>query len=170
MTTRIHPLPGNPSVWALCAAALAALAPTPAQAKNTIVLRANVVRSCNLGALPMMFGTVSIINPNAIAQAALIIDCTPNTTFTITMDDGLHIKNGQRRMANPVGRGIREYLDYELYRNAGRTLRWGGTAATGITQTAPASGRVVLTAYGRTNGRRSIASPYEDLVTVTIAF
>lgn len=136
-----------------------------------MALNANVVRSCNLGALPMMFGTVSIVNPQADAQAALIIDCTPNTTFTVTMDDGLHVKNGKRRMSSaPFGNGVREHLEYEVYRNAGRTQRWGGTAATGITQTAPANGKVTLIAYGQADGKRAVAAPYEDIITVTITF
>jgi spore coat protein U-like protein len=135
-----------------------------------MILNANVTRSCNLGALPMMFGTVSIVNPQADAQAALIIDCTPNTTFTVTMDDGLNVRNGKRRMHNPAGNGNREYLEYEVYRNAGRTQRWGSTAATGITQTAPVNGKVTLIAYGRADGKRSVAGPYEDIITVTIAF
>lgn len=151
--------------------ALAALAPAPAWAKNTMVLNANVVRSCNIGALPMMFGTVTIINPNANAQAALIIDCTPNTTFTVTMDDGLHVKQGKRRMSSaPAGNGVREYLEYEVYRNAGRTQRWGATPATGITQTAPATGRVTLVAYGQADGKRAVAAPYQDTITVTLTF
>lgn len=162
---RYRPLLGFPT------AALAALAPTPAWAKSTMRLDVNVVRSCNIGALPMMFGTVSIVNPSATAQAALIIDCTPNTTFTVTMDDGLHLKNGERRMSSaPAGNGVREYLPYEVYRNAARTLRWGGTAATGITQTAPASGKVTLTAYGRADGKRAVAAPYQDTITVTLTF
>lgn len=147
------------------------LTPGPAWAQETIVLRADVVRSCHLGALPMMFGTVSIINPQANAQTALIIDCTPNTTFTVTMDDGLHAKNGKRRMSSaPFGNGVREFLEYEIYRNAARTLRWGSTPATGITQTAPADGKVTLTAYGHADGKRAVSAPYEDIVTVTIIF
>lgn len=135
-----------------------------------MTLRANVTRSCNLGALPLMFGTVSLVNPVANAQTTLIIDCTPNTAFTVTMDDGLNAKNGARRMANALANGVREYLEYEVYRDAARSQRWGATAAAGISRTAPADGRVVLTAYGRVDGKRTIASRYEDIITVTISF
>ncbi|WP_133364691.1 spore coat U domain-containing protein [Qipengyuania sediminis] len=152
------------------AALLAALPAVPAAARNTMVLNAQVVRSCNLGALPMMFGTVSIVNPTGTAQSALIVDCTPGTTFTVTMDNGLHFRAGSRRMANPAGNGNRQFIDYEIFRNAARTQRWGATAATGITTIAPADGKVTLIAYGRADGRRSIASAYEDTVTVTISF
>lgn len=135
-----------------------------------MVVNTSVQRYCQLGALPMMFGTVTIANPSSVAQAALIIDCTPNTTFTVTMDDGLNFKNGKRRMSNPAANGVREYLEYEVYRNAARTQRWGATAATGITRTAPANGKVTLTAYGRADGKRSAASSYQDIITVTLTF
>lgn len=118
----------------------------------------------------MMFGTVSINNPQADAQTNVIIDCNPNVPFVVTINEGLHAKNGQRRMESPGAKGVREYLDYEIYRNAARTLRWGGTAATGVSQTAPASGRVVLIAYGSTNGKKAVASAYQDTVTVTVTF
>lgn len=154
----------------LLAAALFASAPVPAWAQRTITINANVARNCQLLAQPMMFGTVSILNPLSDATAALFVDCTPGTTFTVTMDNGLHYQAGDRRMENPLAAGARRYLNYEIYRNAGRTQRWGGTAVTGITQTAPANGKVTLTAYGRVDDRRSAAGAYQDTVTVTITF
>ncbi len=149
---------------------LAALLPAPVLAQQTMDIRATVVRNCRIDALPMMFGTVSLVNPLADATAALFVECTPGTSFTVTLDDGLNFKNGSRRMENPLANGARRFLEYEVYRNAGRTLRWGGTAATGITQVAPTNGKVTLTAYGRVDGRRAAASPYEDTIAVTIAF
>lgn len=133
-------------------------------------MNATVVRNCNLFALPMMFGMVSVNNPRADATAAMNIDCTPGTTFTVTLDNGLHFLAGARRMENPLANPSRSYLDYEIYRNAARTQRWGGTPATGITQTAPANGKVTLTAYGRVDDKKSAAGAYQDTITVTIAF
>lgn len=154
----------------LLIAALLCAAPAPGWAQQTVTINATVVRNCQLLALPMMFGTVSILNPLSDATAAMFVDCTPGTTFTVTMDNGLHFQAGDRRMENPLANGARRYLNYEIYRNAGRTQRWGGTAATGITQTTPANGKVTLTAYGRVDDRRSAAGAYEDTVTVTITF
>lgn len=86
------------------------------------------------------------------------------------MDNGLNFNAGERRMQNSGANGVREYLPYEIYRDAGRTQRWGATAATGLSGTAPANGRVTLTAYGRADGKKSVTGPYEDTVTVTITF
>lgn len=128
------------------------------------------MRSCHVVALPMMFGTVALRNPSADAQASVILFCTPGVAFTVTMNDGLFARGGQRRMENPGANGLREYLDYEIYRNAARTQRWGGTAAAGVSGVAPSGPQLVLTAYGRTNGRRSAAGAYTDTVTVTVSF
>jgi spore coat protein U-like protein len=141
-----------------------------AQATETLTIEATVPRSCNISALPMMFGTVALRNPRADAQASVIVQCTPGVAYTVTMNEGLHAAGTQRRMENPLANGSREYLDYEIYRDAARTQRWGGTAATGVSGVAPAAPQVVLTAYGRTAGRRSAAGAYNDLVTVTVSF
>jgi spore coat protein U-like protein len=157
---------GSRPYLAILAAALAA-APSVASAKPTMVIASDVQRSCHLGVLPMMFGTVSILFPNATTQTPVFIDCTPNTDFTVAMDNGLNF-NGQRRMRRVGGANL--YLTYEIYRNAARTQRWGSTVATSVSGTAPVGGKVTLYAYGRANGLFAMASPYEDLVTVTITF
>ena len=132
-----------------------------------MVLSANVVRSCNLAALPMMFGTVSILFPDASVQTPIYVDCTPNTTYTVAIDNGRNF-NGQRRMAR-IGPGLGTFLNYEIYSNAARTQRWGSTPAQVVTRVAPANGKTTLYAYGRTTGFIA-AGPFEDEVTITITF
>lgn len=149
------------------AAAAHLVAPSPASAKNTMVLNATVVRSCNLAALPMMFGTISILLPDATVQTPIFVDCTPNTTYTVAIDNGQNF-NGQRRMIR-TGAGWGTYLNYEIYSNAARTQRWGTTPAQVVTRVAPANGKTTLYAYGRTTGFIA-AGPFEDTVTITIAF
>lgn len=68
-------------------------------AQHTVTINATVVRSCHLLALPMMFGTVSIINPLSDATAAMFVDCTPVAPFTVNMDNGLHFQGGDRMTA-----------------------------------------------------------------------
>lgn len=149
------------------AAAMVGL-PCGASAQETMTINANVVRNCQLFALPLMFGTVSILFPNATAQTSIQVSCTPNTAFTVAIDDGLNYNGTQRRMAR-IGPGFGTYLNYEIYRNAARTQRWGSTAGQVVTGVAPASGQVTLTAYGRTTGFLA-SGPFEDTVTVTITF
>lgn len=149
------------------AAALVAL-PSGVSAKNTMTITAQVQRTCNFGVLPMMFGTVSILFPTATTQTPIQIDCTPDTAFTVALDNGQNY-NGQRRMAR-VGGGFGAFLPYEIYRDAARTQRWGATPATTVSGVAPANGKVTLYAYGRVAGWFAAASPYQDTVTITITF
>ena len=159
-------LTGKPAILAILAAALVA-APAPARADNSMTLRATVVRGCNVNALPMMFGTIAWFLPDATTQTSILVDCTPNTAFTVAIDNGENF-NGQRRMAR-IGAGVGTHLNYEIYRNAARTQRWGTTPAQVAGGGAPANGRVTLTAYGRATGFIG-AGPFQDTVTVTISF
>lgn len=159
---------GRKAVLVIAAAAAMAGLPSGASAQETMTINANVIRNCQLLAMPLMFGTVSILFPVANAQTSILVDCTPNTAFTVAIDDGLNFTGTQRRMAR-IGPGLGTYLNYEIYRNAARTQRWGSTAGQLVTGVAPANGKVTLTAYGRTQGFLA-AGPFEDTVTVTITF
>lgn len=132
-----------------------------------MAINATVVRSCSLAALPMMFGSINVFFPNATTQTSLFVDCTPNTAFTVAIDNGLNF-NGQRRMVR-IGPGFGRFLNYEIFRDAARSQRWGMTAAQVVTGVAPANGKVTLVAYGRANGFVA-AGPFEDTVTITITF
>lgn len=133
-----------------------------------MTLRAVVTRGCNVNALPMMFGTIAWFMPDAATQTSVLVDCTPNTAFTVAIDDGQNFNAGQRRMAR-TGPGVGSFLNYEIYRNAARTQRWGTALTQVATGVAPANGRVTLTAYGRATGF-IVSGPFQDTVTVTISF
>lgn len=166
MGTRAHPL-GSSALTALLAGAVAATS-APARADNTMTVRAVVTRGCNVNALPMMFGNIAWFMPNATTQTSILVDCTPNTAFSVAIDDGENFNAGQRRMRR-IGAGVGTYLNYEIYRNAARTQRWGTALAQVASGVTPADGRVTLTAYGRATGF-IVAGPFQDTVTVTITF
>lgn len=157
---------GISAIVTIMAAALAA-APVHAGPSDTMTIRGTVTRACHLIALPMTFGTIGVFLPTADTQTSVLIDCTPSTAYSVAFDDGDNF-NGQRRMAR-TGAGFGTYLNYEIYRNAARTQRWGRTAAEVVSGVAPANGKVTLTAYGRANGF-IVAGPFQDTVTVTISF
>ena len=61
-------------------------------------------------------------------------------------------------------------LTYELYRDANRLERWGGTAATGVAGTGNDTPRV-LTVFGRVPAQPGArAGTYLDTVTVTLTY
>lgn len=156
----------------LAAALLAAPAGVHAQSyTESVTLQATVVKTCTVFAVPLMFGNVPRMNPSVDAQTNIIVTCTPDTPFVVAIDDGQNFGGGSRRMQRlGNGGGGQKWLDYELYRNAARTARWGSTAGQSVSGTAPSNGNpVVLPVYGRASGN-VIAGPYMDVVTVSLSF
>jgi spore coat protein U-like protein len=157
---------GALGAWA--AAALAAQ-PIPAFAQdNSLQIRADVARSCQLLAQPMMFGTIAVFFPAPVTQTSLFVECTPNTAYAVAIDNGRNPNGTQRRMIR-IGPGFGTYLNYEIYRDAARTQRWGSTAGQLVSGVTPANGKVTLTAYARAQGF-IVSGPFEDEVTITISF
>ncbi len=135
-------------------------------ASGTMAITATVLPGCTVDAGAMAFGTLTGESARgaASAQASLTLNCTPGTAYSVALDDGL---NGDRRMADPTGQ---VYLDYEIYQDPGATRRWGSGGEAAAAGIAPASGAVVLNAYGRITATRLVPSSYSDVVTVVVTF
>lgn len=93
--------------------------------------------------------------------------CTNTTPYQIGLGNGLHALGGNRRMRSAAG----NYVSYELYRDDGRTQRWGNTLnsdTVGQTGSGAAQDRTV---YGRVPAQAGVtAGSYADTVTVTITY
>lgn len=154
---------------ATIAVAGAAGAPLRAQTyASTMQIDAKVIPTCDVFALPLSFGTIPILLPNTDAQTRITVTCTPNTAFTVGIDNGLNFST-RRRMIR-IGPGLGTFLNYEIYRNAARTQRWGNVGGELASSTAPANGAaVVFTAYGRAYGF-VVAGPFQDTVTIAVTF
>lgn len=144
----------------MVAGSLAAAATT----SGTMAVGVTVEPACNLDLAPLAFGSVTSDRPRAEAQATMTVDCTPDTPFTVAIDEGT---TGARRMAGPAGHAA---LPYEIYQDPARTRRWGNTAREAVGAVAPSSGRIVLAAYGRIDAAAAAAGSYGDTVAVTVAF
>lgn len=127
-----------------------------------MTISATVQSSCNLQAGAMAFGVLEPEPARAQpgAEAALALDCTPGTAFTVRMDQG---QNGSRRMA---ALGTPGFIDYEIYRDAAGTQPWGD----GVSGVAPTGGKESLAAYGRVTSHAAQPGSYRDIVTVTVEF
>ncbi|WP_299313639.1 spore coat protein U domain-containing protein [uncultured Halomonas sp.] len=130
---------------------------------------ATVEAACNpsFAVEDLDFGTQGLLNAAIDTTAIVAPQCTNTTPYQIGLDNGQHAADNTRRMHNGAGR----YVEYELYRDAARSLRWGdildtdtlaGTG-TGSAQAQPIYGRVAP----------QITPPqgtYSDTVTVTIYY
>ena len=140
-----------------------------APANISLPVNANLISACRISAQPLNFGihpsnfTSSIASTTTIASS-----CTKGTPYQIGLNNGLHAAGNQRRMKADDG----QFINYELYKDASRSQRWGSTlntaetlagVATGVTQNASVYGAVVPQAGLR-------AADYKDTITVTITY
>lgn len=114
------------------------------------------------------FGSASGVITSNIDQTSTIgMICTGRTAWSLGLGDGQNAVNGVRRMRAGLLGGT---LDYALYRDPSRTLRWGTTAnvdteagvGTGLAQS--------VTVYGRVPPQSAAAGSYADVVVVTITY
>ncbi|WP_126174703.1 Csu type fimbrial protein [Tsuneonella rigui] len=145
---------------------------TPAlagQATNTVDAKVTVVSGCSLQTSDLMF-----VAPNPLigliidSSTNLTVKCTPNTDYSIDIDDGAQPQaTNKRRMISAGGATI----PYNVYFNAARTAVWGkgagknfaGNSGTGAAQSIPVYGRVTIAALIPAGG-------YKDTLTVTLNF
>ncbi|MBV6271788.1 spore coat U domain-containing protein [Alcaligenaceae bacterium CGII-47] len=138
------------------------------------IVTAVIVKSCNVDASNMNFGSVPqpVLATNIDAQSNINVNCTRSTPYTIALTPSNNSSTGAGQMS-PVG-GLLGNLDkvpYQLYRAAPSTgQQWGdqidintkaGTG-TGMSQSYPV--------YGRVPSANFAADSYIDIVTVRVNY
>lgn len=135
---------------------------------SAFTVSATVKPACTVTALPLDFGTVDgFLTANQDATTSISVTCLSGTAYQVGLDDGSNAISKTRRMAG----GTAEYITYELYRDSGRSQRWGNSAkvdtqggtGNGFTQS--------YTVYGRAAPQAS-PSPgtYQDTITVSVFY
>jgi len=124
--------------------------------------RAYVTTELNFGNVP---GLITA-NKDQISTIAMI--CTGRTAWNVGLNNGLNASGSIRRMR--LG-ATGNYVNYELYRETGRTNRWGTVIGT---DTVPGTGtgtEQTLTVFGRVPATQAAAAGnYSDTITVTITY
>jgi spore coat protein U-like protein len=131
--------------------------------------RADVQPQCRLTtATDLDFGSVpGLLLTNKDQTSTIGTTCTFRTAWKIGLDNGQHASGNTRRMT-----GVGSYaVNYELYRDSGRSLRWGNTVnidtlggtGSGTTQS--------VSVYGRVPPQAAVAAGnYSDIITVTVTY
>ena len=137
------------------------------QADTEFYIQAVIAKDCRIeSASPLDFGSVAGVMPQHLDANAIISVICNGTAYRVGLDDGRHARDKVRRMSGPRG-----YIEYELYRDSGRTERWGNNfwydgvarTGTGVTQS--------LTVYGRVPMQPLAGSGvYSDTITVTVDY
>ena len=151
-------------------AAEAATVTTPMAVQMTIAA------SCTVSASTLDFGTQTLIDIGADidATATLTVTCTNATPYNVALNAGLNDGG-----AGISGRKLKigattDTVDYQLYRDSGRTQVWGVTTS-GSPDVVSGTGsgdNQTITVYGRvpTGQANPKIGTYNDTVTVTVNY
>lgn len=122
----------------------------------------DVVNNLNFGTVP------GLITSNNDQTTNFNFTCTKTTPWKVSLDNGLHASGTTRRMR--LG-ATSNYVQYELYSDPARSLRWGSTIDTDTVNNIGTGNSQNLTIYGRIPAPQSVPSgSYKDTVTVTITY
>ncbi|WP_363799605.1 spore coat U domain-containing protein [Lysobacter firmicutimachus] len=130
----------------------------------------SVPNACTLTPKPVPalgFGsTPGFITGNIDQTTSIGLVCTGRTPWQIGLNNGLHASGNVRRMANGSG----QFVPYELYRDGGRSQRWGNTLNSDtLSGTGSGTGQS-LTVYGRVAPQTATVGSYSDTITVLVTY
>ncbi|WP_162932265.1 Csu type fimbrial protein [Solimonas sp. K1W22B-7] len=113
------------------------------------------------------FGTGGLLTANYDATAIVSPRCTNTTPYQLGLNNGINASGSIRRMKSAAG----NYVSYELYRDNGRSQRWGNTQGTDTVAGTGSGSAQDVTIYGRVAPQATpVAGSYADTVTVTIYY
>ena len=132
---------------------------------------ASVIRSCDIETTPLAFGVYDPLVLHASQpldrEASVTFTCTKGTPVTLSLNGGLHASGAARYLSNGSAA-----LQYELFKAAGRTQRWGeGDADALQVGEAPSEAPRTVVVFGRILPGQDIpVGTYADSVVLTLEF
>lgn len=131
---------------------------------------AAVIANCqvSVSATNLDFGNADFITAPVDGTAQITLNCANSVSWNIGLDNGSNYLFGtpQRKMTDGSG----NYVNYELYRDAGRSLRWGNTVGTD-TLSGSGSTSSPVTVYGRVPApQNAVPGSYTDTVNVNVYY
>jgi len=145
----------------------AALAPAATKTAKFNVT-ATVQSDCTVTATNLAFGTLGLIQSNVDATSTITITCTPNTAYTVGLNEGTVA--GSRIDNRLMGNGAAT-LTFQLYSNSQRTQVWGTTDGVDTVGGSGTGLATNLTVYGRipTQNTPTVGN-YATEITATITY
>jgi spore coat protein U-like protein len=139
------------------------------EAENLAVSAAVAVK-CTVSTTALAFGAYDPVVANASANldgtGGLTIACTKGASATVALGVGANASGSTRQLANGASR-----LQYEIYKDSGRTQVWNEAAGTLSTGAAPSKAARNFTVYGRVPANQDVPSGnYADSVVATVNF
>jgi spore coat protein U-like protein len=101
---------------------------------------------------PLAFGTAGVLSAIIDTTANFTVQCTNTTAYIIKMNEGTNgtaVTDRKMQLAAAT-------IDYEIYRNAGRTENWGETSGSDTVSGTGDGTAVTYTMYGRCRSNRHL--------------
>ena len=142
-----------------------------------MTVSADIGMNCTISTTNISFGAYNPIDTHASAalnaDGAVSTTCTVGSTGKVIIGQGLGLGGGTddapvRRMGGP---GEGDYLNYQVYSDAGLTSVWTNEVASGVGYTASGSAQV-LPVHGSVPGGQTSATEgsYSDTLVVTVNY
>lgn len=145
------------------AIALISTAATAAPLQTTFQVTASIPGTCSAAtATELAFG--DYLGSQNDQTGVITVTCAADTPYRVDLNDGANYSAPNRRMRH----GTANYLNYELYRDAGRTSRWGNDDSSDVHMTSDGTAQDI-NVYGRMPaGQTGPIGDYADTITVTV--
>lgn len=130
----------------------------------TITAQCTVV---NAGALA--FPSSGLLTAPVNQSATFQVQCTNSTPYTVGLDTGQNASASQRRMKG--GPTSSEFILYNLYSDAARSVAWGNASGSWVTGAGTGSA-FTYTVYGQVPAQSTPtpAANYADVVTISVTY
>lgn len=141
-------------------------------------VKAKVDAQCSISTTAVDFGTYDVFAPaDSTTSGKVTVSCTKGASVWIDLDDGKNTSGaGVRNMKHAT---LSDLLNYELYKDASYSARWGagdpGAGGNGVNPyggPSPSASSLDVTVYGKLFKGQTTASTgdYADTVVATVNF
>jgi spore coat protein U-like protein len=165
--------------WAItaCIYASGSVSAQATTATSNLTVQITITASCTINAATLDFGSnpgTTLVAANIDASSTVSVTCTSGSPYSIGMDNGANASGTQRRMKTGAN-----FLNYNLYVDAGRTNAWTTAASNSTCTTANScalgtgnGSAQSVNIYGRVPsiGTAPPTGAYSDTVLMTITY
>jgi spore coat protein U-like protein len=156
--------------WLAAVAGIGLSSPGQAVTLNTnLTVTITITNQCTAASTtPVNFGSHGFLSADVDNTGTITVTCTPGATYTVGLNAGTSsgATTTTRKMSGP-GTAI----DYQLFRETGRTSNWGNTIGTDTVAGTGDGTAQTLTVFGRVPAQATpIAGTYNDTVQVSIDY
>jgi spore coat protein U-like protein len=154
-------------------ATYADIAPTDCDIPQTglssisLLVDATIAPNCSIKATALVFPTLITFVSDVAGQSTLTVTCTTDAPYWVSLDNGQNALSGQRRMRSGAN-----YIEYDLYRDSGSSLRWGFAKDVDTVSGAGVYTGTQLPVYGKIPKPAAAPPPgvYADQIIATVNF